>query len=259
MKYTTGDWYDNPLYYDIIFDADTKKECDFLRVMQTRYGGTRGRAVLEPACGSGRLVLELARRGYHVTGFDLSPSMIAFAKERLHQAGLRAKLDVGSMQDFRYARPFDLAHCFVSTFKYLLTERDARAHLRCVADALKPGGLYVLGFHLSDYNDHRKTRERWTGQRGPIEVTCNIQGWPADPQTRLERTRSRLIVRQNGRLLRHETNWHFRTYDARQLRSLLRSVPQLQHVATYDFTYNPAAPRELDDTQLDTVLILRKV
>src|SRR5690606_26436205 len=131
--------------------------------------------------------------------------------------------------DFHYAQKFDMAHCLVSTFKYLLTEADARAHLQCVAAALKPGGIYVLGLHLSDYNDTRKTRERWTGKRGHIHVTCNIQGWPADPRTRLERTRSRLIVEQPGRpILRHETNWHFRTYDAGQARALLRSAPEFE-------------------------------
>ncbi len=258
MKYTTGDWYDTPLYYDIIFDEDTQKECDFLEVMRQRYGKTRGKRVLEPACGSGRLMAALAQRGYDVTGFDLSESMVAFARKRLEEQRLRGRVDIGRMQDFRYAKPFDLAHCFVSTFKYLLTERDARAHLQCVADALKPGGLYVLGFHLSDYSDRNKTRERWTGTRDNISVVCNIQGWPADPQTRLEQTRSRLIIQRDGKTLRHETTWHFRTYDARQARSLLRSVPALEHIATYDFTYNPDTPRELDDDQLDTVLILRK-
>ena len=50
----------------------------------------------------------------------------------------------------------------------------------------------------------------------------------------------------------------FRTYDAAQLRRLLRSVPALEHVATYDFNYDPDASRVLDDAQLDTLLILRR-
>ncbi len=258
MKYTTGDWYDTPLYYDIIFDTDTEKECDFLEVMRQRYCLTRGKRVLEPACGSGRLLAGMARRGYDVTGLDLSPNMVNFARQRLEKEKLRGRVDTAAMQDFRYPKPFDLAHCLISTFKYLLTEEDARAHLQCVANALKPGGIYVLGFHLSDYSDTRKSRERWTGKRGNVEVVCNIQGWPADPRTRLEKTRSRLIVHRNGQTLRHETVWYFRTYDAAQVRSLLRSVPDFEHIATYDFTYNPDEPRDLDDDQLDTILILRK-
>ena len=53
------------------------------------------------------------------------------------------------MSAFETPGTFDLAHCLVSTFKYLLTEAAARAHLRSVARALRPGGVYALGFHLS--------------------------------------------------------------------------------------------------------------
>jgi hypothetical protein len=55
-----------------------------------------------------------------------------------------------------------------------------------------------------------------------------------------------------------ETSWDFRTYDARQVRRLLKTVPQLEHVATYDFSYRSDRPRRLDDRQLDVILILRR-
>ena len=67
-----------------------------------------------------------------------------------------------------------------------------------------------------------------------------------------------LVVEERDRERRTETNWSFRTYDAAQVRRLLRSVPALEHVATFDFTYDTSAPRELDDEQLDLVLVLRK-
>ena len=52
------DWYDTPLYYDIIFDADTVEETDFLETIFDRHGNGNGknRSVLELACGSGRLI-----------------------------------------------------------------------------------------------------------------------------------------------------------------------------------------------------------
>lgn len=252
------DWYSAPLYYDIVFDADTPVEGAFLEAMGELHGRSAGRRVLEPACGSGRLVAEMARRGFAVAGFDLSPEMLAFARERLEEAGLAAELAVKRMEAFAYRKRFDLAHCLVSTFKYLLTERDARGHLESVAAALAPGGVYVLGVHLSEYGATGVNRERWVAERGGTRVVCNIQGWPPDRAKRLERVRSRLVVEEGGETRRMETNWTFRTYDARELRRLLRSVPALEHVATYDFTYDLAAPRELDDEQLDCVLVLRR-
>ena len=145
------DWYETPLYYDIIFDVDTVREADFLEAVYARYVLSRGKRVLEPASGSGRLLIELARRGWRATGFDSSEAMLRYSRQRLEQEGLSARLVHARMQDFELAGPYDLAHCLVSTFKYLLEEGDARSHLERVAGALAPGGVYVLGMHLSEY------------------------------------------------------------------------------------------------------------
>lgn len=256
--YDEIDWYDTPRYYDIVFEADTALEANFLEAVRRRLGRSRGKRVLEPACGSGRLVEEMARRGYSVTGFDNNANALAYARARLAGTGLRARLFRAQLDAFRLPPQFDLAHCLVSTFKYLLSERCARAHLRRVTAALKPGGIYVLGFHLSEYGPTSKTRERWVGRRGGTTVVCNTQFWPPDRRRRLERVRARLVVDERGATRRLETNWKFRTYSARQVRSLLRSVQGIEHVATYDFTYGVERPRALNDEQLDCVLVLRK-
>lgn len=256
--YATLDWYDTPLYYDIVFDAGTAVEVDFLEEMHRRFVTSQGERVLEPACGSGRLALELARRGWSVTGFDLNPAMIEFARRRLERAGLDAHLVDADMVSFRSRGRFDLAHCLVSTFKYLLDESAARAHLRCMARALAPGGIYVLGFHLCDYAGRGRSRERWVERKRGTTVVCNTQVWPPDRRARIEAVRARLIVRKGGRELRSETRWRFRTYDEREVRRLFRSVPELEHVATYDFGYRADSPRDWPDDQLDCVFVLRK-
>jgi len=87
---------------------------------------------------------------------------------------------------------------------------------------------------------------------------CNIQSWPPDRRRRAERVRSRLVVNERGREKRSETEWTFRTYDARQVRRLFRSVPALELVAVHDMVYDIDWTRELDDTQLDCVFVLRR-
>ncbi len=252
------DWYETPRYYDVVFDEDTRQEANFLEALVDQHGVRGRRRVLEPACGSGRLVAELARRGWRATGSDLSRPMLDFARRRLRRAGLRATLRRADMADFRERGCFELAHCLVSTFKYLATEAAARSHLECVARTLVLGGLYVLGFHLTDYDRTSVHRERWVATRGATKVVCNMQGWPADRRRRTEKVRLRLVVSEDGVEKRSETNWSFRTYDPRQVRRLLRSVSALKHVATYDFTYDLETPRELDDDLLDKVLVLRR-
>lgn len=258
--YTAFDWYEHAEYYDIVFDTTTPEEADFLEAVHREHGATEGRRVLEPACGSGRLVTELATRGWHVAGFDASPGMLRLARTKLDVAGVQAHLREGRMEAFEYERPFDLAHCLVSTFHYLMTEDDARGHLQCVARSLKPGGLYVLGIHLADYSDERRQRERWIGTRDGTEVVCNIQSWPPDRRKRTSQLRSRMIARERGASPEHlESRWTFRTYSHRQFRSLLRSVPEFDHVATYDFHHDIEYPTVFDGMQQDNVLVLRRV
>ena len=255
------DWYDTPLYYDIIFDADTPKEGEFLEDVFARHGpGGRSRQLLEPACGSGRLVLEMARRGWKVSGFDGNPRMLDFARKRLKNAGLKARLWEDWMQSFELPKPqlFDLAPCLVSSFKYLQSERDAAACLRRVADCLKPGGLFVLGVHLTDYTQAAEEHERWKAERDGIQVVCNTHTWAADPKTRLEHLRTRLQITHAGRRHTQETNWQFRTYNAAQMRALLRKVPAFKLVECYDFTYDIHEPRRFDNSYADIVLVLRK-
>lgn len=258
LKHEPLDWYDAPKWYDIVFDEGTGCEADFLEYVRHRFVGGRGRRVLEPACGSGRLVAELARRGYHVSGFDGNARMVEYARRRMDRLKLDAHIQSGRLESFTYPTRFELAHCLVSTFKYLLSEEQARAHLLHVARVLAPRGVYVLGLHLSEYDVTTRTRERWVGRSGATSVVCNIQQWPPDPRSRLERVRARLTVRNGRGLRRFETDWQFRSYSARQMKRLLRTVPALAHVATYDFTYDVDRPIALDGRQLDVVLILQR-
>jgi SAM-dependent methyltransferase len=258
-----ADWYDTPLYYDIIFDADTEKEADFLEAIMQRHGKAGRRKalrILEPACGSGRLIEALAKRGHVISGFDLNEHMLDYSRERLKSAKLKARLWQDRMEDFEVPRGqlFDLAHCLVSTFKYVLTESGAAAHLQRVASSLKEGGLYVLGLHLTDYSQSTEDHERWAGEREAIKVTCNTHTWPADQKARTEKLRTRLRITREGRTQMQETHWQFRTYNAAQLKRLLSKAPDFELVACHDFTYDLTDERKLDDSYADIVLVLRK-
>jgi SAM-dependent methyltransferase len=267
MPIDTRDWYDTPLYYDIVFDAGTAREADFLEAVWSAYGqnaaGDRARRLIEPACGSGRLLGEMARRGWEVSGFDANGSSLAFARDRMTASGLKATIWQDRMESFTVPAgvtgDFELAHCLVSTFKYLRSEEDARSHLRRVGDSLRPGGLVVLGIHLSDYMRTKQEHERWVGRRGDVEVVCNTRTWPPDRKSRTENLRCRLRVTENGVTREQETRWQFRTYDARQLRTTIRAaLPEFAIVACHDFHHLIEVTRKFDDEYSDLVVILRK-
>ncbi|MCP4444142.1 MAG: class I SAM-dependent methyltransferase [Myxococcales bacterium] len=255
--YEVVDWYQLPRYYDIAFASRNRREVDFLQALYERYA-LQGGAILEPACGSGRLMEGLLRRGHEVHGFDLGEAMVEYARKRLDARNMGGTLWVGDMSAFRGRKRYAMAHCLVSSFKYLLTEKAALSHLQCVADSLRKGGVYVLGFHLSDYDDQRDDSEEHGGRRGQAAVECRIDSGPPNRKTRLESIRARLRVNLPTRTLASETTWQFRTYDEKQFLKLLAKVPSLAHVATHNFSYRADEEIEFGEEDLDSVVILRK-
>jgi SAM-dependent methyltransferase len=93
--------------------------------------------VLEPACGSGRLVLEMSRRSYAVTGFDANERMLAYARERMRARGLRARLAEARLESFELGTDFDSRHCLVSTFQVRPRRRRRAQSPGCIARALR--------------------------------------------------------------------------------------------------------------------------
>ncbi len=194
-----ADWYDYPQYYDIAFGSETRLEADFIEAACRKYCPFPARRLLEPACGTGRLVAELAGRGYRVAGFDLNPAVLRYARCRLARRGLAARVFPADMAGFRLGRPVDAAYCPVNTFRHLLTEQAARRHLECVAEGLRPGGIYVLGLHLLPPDAAEEDGERWTARRGQTQVTVTLRVIETDRRRRIEKLRVSLLVRRAGK------------------------------------------------------------
>jgi 2-polyprenyl-3-methyl-5-hydroxy-6-metoxy-1,4-benzoquinol methylase len=76
-------WFDYPQYYDIAFQAYTQHEANFIEAACLKYCPLDTRWLLESACGSGRLITELAARGYQVVGFDISQPALSYLRRRL--------------------------------------------------------------------------------------------------------------------------------------------------------------------------------
>src|SRR6184192_4439016 len=153
-------WYDYPQYYDIVFQAYTQREADFIEAACRKYCPFAARRFLEPACGSGRLITEFAARGYQVTGFDRSQPALSYLRRRLARRLLHAETFEAEMSNFRLGRPVDAAYCTVNTFRHLLTEQAARSHLDCIAGSLRRGGIYILGLHLLPLDVEEEKTER---------------------------------------------------------------------------------------------------
>ena len=253
-----ANWFDYPHYYDIAFQADTRREADFVEAACRKYCPFAARRFLEPACGSGRLITELAARGYQVTGFDLSQPALSYLGQRLARLGLDAETFEAEMSDFRIDQPADAAYCVVNTFRHLLTEQAARGHLECIAGSLRPGGIYVLGLHLLPFGGDKEHYECWTQRRGDTKVTTTLRLLRTDRRCRVEKLQVHLLVRRRSKELHLRCEFQLRTYTPRQFRRLLDSVPSLEMCDVYDFRYDIAQPFAPNNEMSYSVFVLRR-
>ncbi|RMF39455.1 MAG: class I SAM-dependent methyltransferase, partial [Planctomycetota bacterium] len=129
MKTRTGNIYDFPNYYDLVFGSDTAAELRFLRKCFGRFVTGEVARVFEPACGTGRLIYKLGKHdGLEVSGVDLNERAVAFCNRRLERSGIRGRAFLGDMSDFSVERPYDAAFNTINSFRHLPSEEAARGH-----------------------------------------------------------------------------------------------------------------------------------
>lgn len=135
--------------YSALYDVtvpDWPGEIEFYRALAL---ATAGQEVLEIACGTGRVTLQLARAGVRITGLELSSAMLARA--RVKSAGVPNVTWVpGDMRTFDLGRQFGLVIIPGHSFQFMLTPDDQVQCLRCIQRHLRPGG--ILAVHL-DHQD----------------------------------------------------------------------------------------------------------
>ncbi len=251
-------WYDYPQYYDLGFRDVVKDEANFLEAAFKKYVPFKVRKLFEPGCGTGRLVIEMASRGFQLTGLDLNPNALAYCGKKLERKGLKAKLVVGDMTDFALSPPFDAAFNTLNTFRHLTTEDQAVRHLKLIAKHLKQGGIYVLAFHLLPPDADLYGAERWTASQGKTKINYSLNVVDSSRRKRVERLSITMNIHKPSGKIRLKDEFDLRLYNASQVKSLFASVPELELVEIYDFWYDITEPQKLDNEIVDAVFILKK-
>lgn len=100
--------------------------------------------ILDLPCGQGRHAIELARRGYQVTGVDLSAFMLEVGRDRASKAGVKVRWLEGDMREAIRGEHFDLILNLFTSFGYFDDPAEDRRVLVAAASMLGPGGRLVL-------------------------------------------------------------------------------------------------------------------
>lgn len=117
--------------------------------------------ILDLACGTGTLAIELTRSGHIVQGLDISPEMIRIAKAKSPRSS-RISFKVGNMTSFPVKDKFDLVTCTFDSINYLVSTADLSEMINRVARTLVPRGLFVFDSNTKKLYQsyHQETRKR---------------------------------------------------------------------------------------------------
>lgn len=149
-------------------DADVGLVLDAIERRRSGFVAQGGKA-LDFGCGVGRLMAAFARRGFHVTGVDISPAMIAEATSNLSQ--FSGRFGFVSLDD---AKPgsFDIVHSYIVIQH--IRPGQGMAIVRRLMDLVRPGGFLAIQFTLGS-PDWRRTALNWLRYRiPPLHTAFNL-------------------------------------------------------------------------------------
>jgi SAM-dependent methyltransferase len=128
------------LWLGVHTEQQTRQEADFLEKM---FRVPARASILDLACGGGRHCLELAGRGYRMTGVDISPEFLAVGRAAARERGLAVTWEQRAIHDLPWEAAFDGAMCMGNSL-HGLDDDGLAAFFRTVARALKPAARLVV-------------------------------------------------------------------------------------------------------------------
>lgn len=132
-----GKTYDNES-----FVFGTQGECDFI---EKEAGFDKNLRILDVGCGTGRHSIELTKRGYRVTGIDLSENQLQRAQEKAQAEGLNIDFRKMDARKLEFDQAFDLVVMICEGgFPLMETDEMNFLILQSATRALKPGGKFIF-------------------------------------------------------------------------------------------------------------------
>ena len=257
------EFYQIPLYYDIIFGGDVSEEIAFYERVFNEYARVKVQRVLEPACGTGLYMECLGKAGYTVIGYDLAPPMVEFTRERIRREGLEDKVTVveGDMRSITFPDKFDAAVNQINSIGYLKTDEDIISHFKVTADSLNEGGVYIVEFTIKcdDFEREHKGDETWTMERDGVTCTATWRPVRYDLENKIRHVDFSMHVDDNGKSYDVAETHELRLWTQEDIERLAKAGG-LEIAAKIDGEYN-VIPEDVcitGDTYEYPYFILRK-
>ena len=136
-------WFDSPYYHLLYNNRDMGEAAAFINQLISRLSLHDQAYILDLGCGKGRHAIQLAEKGYHVTGLDISPQSIEYARQFEKENLSFYVHDMRKAYRYQY---YDAIFSLFTSFGYFKSARENDLVLRHIYNGLKPKGIFVLDF-----------------------------------------------------------------------------------------------------------------
>jgi SAM-dependent methyltransferase len=125
-----------------VFTQGTIGECDFI---EQEINFNKSVRILDLGCGTGRHSIELSKRGYNITGIDLSDSQLARAREKAENQGLKIEFLKHDARNLPFTNEYDLVIMLCGgAFPLMETDEMNYEILKNATNSLKDGGKFIF-------------------------------------------------------------------------------------------------------------------
>jgi SAM-dependent methyltransferase len=138
-----GEWFNSPYYHILYKNRDNAEARKFIDNLTAHLKITTGHQLMDLACGKGRHAIYLNKKGFEVTGLDLSEENIKYARQFAND---RLHFEVHDMRLSYENQQFDFVFNLFTSFGYFETKKEHEATVASVAQSLKPEGKFILDF-----------------------------------------------------------------------------------------------------------------
>lgn len=194
-----------------------KRQVDFLDSVLDLSSSSK---ILDVPCGTGRHSVLFARRGYDVTGVDISRDCLKIAKsDSAHKNARYVYGNMAQLQKFR--GKFDVVLNLFTSFGYFATDKENEAVLKQMTQALKPGGKLVLNLIDRDWLMKIYQPVRWFEENGILTMEASNY----DSATKYNESQMVIIDKRKAKpILKHYHYHRVRLYSNAEMLRMLKKA-----------------------------------
>ena len=217
-----GGWFEEETFWKkfkgVLFSQDRMKETPYHvdRIVEM-LDLEEGDKIFDQCCAIGRLSLEFARRGYEVTGIDLTDPYLEEARNKAEEQGLDVEFIKADMREFKREETFDAALNFFTSFGYFKDDEENKKALENVYLSLKSGGKFLLDVMGKEVIDKVYTdTDKWRMDDGYFVEEREIR---EDLEMLVSNWK---LVKDDGEVYEHE--FMYKLYSREKIEAILRDV-----------------------------------